>query len=319
MHGTLFSHSEAELIQAARRGDGAAFAELLRPHYQSAFRVAYGLLHDSTEAEDAVQEAAFKAWRRLGNLREGSSLRPWFLAIVANQCRGTSQSKWWSVAKGGIVEGEEKSAARSIPLLQKWMNDVKAARTPSRFIIIDAELRQHLAQSLSGLNQLEADAAAGDKPAMASDYVVAVYGADWTGTVVPLILQSQEVRATGYKNIVAIQKHELDLCLTTCTILVSSQAKSCVTNGGAPCLQMFDEMAVYFAMIAGMLVRDAAPQSLGAKDSKLQGDLAAADAVLLRMRLAVAHGDQAGINSGIDQVIRIGGRIDQDAADIANS
>ena len=109
MHETLFSHSEADLIEAARRGDGSAFAELLRPHYQSAFRVAYGLLHDSTEAEDAVQEAAFKAWRRLGNLREGSSLRPWFLAIVANQCRGTSQSKWWSVAKGGIVEGEEKS------------------------------------------------------------------------------------------------------------------------------------------------------------------------------------------------------------------
>ena len=106
MHGSLFSPTDAELIQAARRGDGAAFAELLRPHYQTAFRVAYGLLHDSTEAEDAVQEAAFKAWRRLGNLREGSSLRPWFLAIVANQCRGTSRGKWWSVAKGEAVERE---------------------------------------------------------------------------------------------------------------------------------------------------------------------------------------------------------------------
>jgi RNA polymerase sigma-70 factor, ECF subfamily len=109
MYGSLFSNTEAELVQAARRGDGAAFAELLRPHYQPAFRVAYGLLHDSTEAEDAVQEAAFKAWRRLGNLREGSSLRPWFLAIVANQCRGVSQSKWWSVAKGEKLEGEVES------------------------------------------------------------------------------------------------------------------------------------------------------------------------------------------------------------------
>jgi RNA polymerase sigma-70 factor (ECF subfamily) len=109
MHEPLFSHTEVELIQAALRGDGSAFAELLRPHYQSAFRVAYGLLHDSTEAEDAVQEAAFKAWRRLGNLREGSSLRPWFLAIVANQCRGVSQTKWWSVAKGNFAEGETES------------------------------------------------------------------------------------------------------------------------------------------------------------------------------------------------------------------
>jgi RNA polymerase sigma-70 factor, ECF subfamily len=109
MHGTLFTRAETELIQAARQGDGSAFAELLRPQYQSAFRVAYGLLHDVDEAEDAVQEAAFKAWRRLGNLREGSSLRPWFLAIVANQCRNVSRSRWWSVLKTEPPEGEAMS------------------------------------------------------------------------------------------------------------------------------------------------------------------------------------------------------------------
>ena len=109
MQSTLFSPTDPELVQAARRGDGAAFAELLRPHYQAAFRVAYGLLHDSAEAEDAVQEAAFKAWKRIGNLREGSSLRPWFLAIVANQCRGISGSRWWSVAKGETPQGEARS------------------------------------------------------------------------------------------------------------------------------------------------------------------------------------------------------------------
>ncbi len=106
MHQTLFSRTENELVQAARRGDGAAFAELLRPQYRAAYRVAFGLLHDADEAEDAVQEAAFKAWRRLGNLREGSSLRPWFLAIVANQCRHVSRSKWWSVVKADSPEGE---------------------------------------------------------------------------------------------------------------------------------------------------------------------------------------------------------------------
>jgi len=95
----MFVHTEADLIQAARAGDGAAFAELVRPQYRAAFRVAYGMLHDADEAEDAVQEAAFKAWKRLGNLHEGASLRPWFLAIVANQCRTVSKSRWWSVLK----------------------------------------------------------------------------------------------------------------------------------------------------------------------------------------------------------------------------
>jgi RNA polymerase sigma-70 factor (ECF subfamily) len=105
MGQVLFVHNEADLIAAARAGDGSAFAELVRPHYQAAFRVAYGLLHDVDEAEDAVQDAAFKAWRRLGNLHEGSSLRPWFLAIVANQCRSVSRSRWWSVLKAEPREG----------------------------------------------------------------------------------------------------------------------------------------------------------------------------------------------------------------------
>lgn len=102
----LFSRNESELIEAAGRGDGAAYAELLRPLYHGAFRLAYGLLHDADEAEDAVQEASFKAWRKLGNLREGASVRPWFLAIVANQCRSVTRSRWWSVVKAEPPERE---------------------------------------------------------------------------------------------------------------------------------------------------------------------------------------------------------------------
>ena len=93
----LFERSDAELIRDARSGDGSAFAQLLRPEYNAAFRIAYGLLHDVTEAEDAVQEAAFTAWKKLGNIREGSPLRPWFLAIVANHCRTVTRGRWWSM------------------------------------------------------------------------------------------------------------------------------------------------------------------------------------------------------------------------------
>jgi RNA polymerase sigma-70 factor (ECF subfamily) len=83
----LFQRSEIDLVHSAQAGDRAAFAELLRPDYRAAFRLAYGLLQDTDEAEDAVQEAAFAAWRRIGNLRDGAPLKPWFFGIVANQCR----------------------------------------------------------------------------------------------------------------------------------------------------------------------------------------------------------------------------------------
>ncbi len=98
---------QSELIQAARNGDGAAFADLIRADYTVAFRLAYGLLHDAHEAEDAVQEAAFKAWRKLGNIRPGSALRPWFLAIVANQCRSMRKRRHWSAQKVEEVPDRE--------------------------------------------------------------------------------------------------------------------------------------------------------------------------------------------------------------------
>ena len=68
------------------------------------------LLHNVDEAEDVVQESSFKAWRKLGNLRDASLLRPWFLAIVANQCRSVRRGKWWT---SRAVEQAREGAAEA--------------------------------------------------------------------------------------------------------------------------------------------------------------------------------------------------------------
>lgn len=113
----MFERSETDLIRSAREGDGSAFAELLRPAYLVAFRVAYGLLHNADDAEDAVQEAAFTAWRKLGNLREGSRLQPWFLAIVANRCRTIAKRRFLSLsADQAEVEIETVDVASVVDL-----------------------------------------------------------------------------------------------------------------------------------------------------------------------------------------------------------
>jgi RNA polymerase sigma factor (sigma-70 family) len=87
----------ADLVNRALNGDRGAFDQLLGPLVSKAFRLAYGMLHDTQAAEDAVQEAAIRAWRKLDHLRPGSELRPWFLGIVANQCRTIARGRWTSV------------------------------------------------------------------------------------------------------------------------------------------------------------------------------------------------------------------------------
>ena len=88
---------EQQLIARAVGGDTAAFESILVPLIGPAHRFASALLQDSGLAEDAVQEASLRAWRKLGRLRPGSPVQPWFLGIVANQCRDQMRARWWQV------------------------------------------------------------------------------------------------------------------------------------------------------------------------------------------------------------------------------
>jgi RNA polymerase sigma-70 factor (ECF subfamily) len=87
------------LLEAAKRGDDEAFEIMLKPLLEPGYRLAGGMLQDHQAAQDVVQEAAFKAWRKLRQLRDGSDMRPWFLGIVANECRSLRRSRWSSVVK----------------------------------------------------------------------------------------------------------------------------------------------------------------------------------------------------------------------------
>lgn len=94
-------------MQRATQGDADSFASLIDPLLQPAYRLAAVMLSDRMAAEDAVQEAAVKAWRSLRQLRgEERSLRPWFLSIVANECRMTRRRRWWAVVKLAEVQTE---------------------------------------------------------------------------------------------------------------------------------------------------------------------------------------------------------------------
>lgn len=83
---------DRELAARARHGDLAAYSQLVRRYEQLAFRVAWLVCRSPAEAEDAAQEGFIKAYRALGQMREGAEFRPWLLQIVANQARNRVRS-----------------------------------------------------------------------------------------------------------------------------------------------------------------------------------------------------------------------------------
>ena len=100
-------------MNRASGGDAQSFSLLIEPLLDPAYRLAAVMLSDRGAAEDAVQEASIKAWRKLGQLRgDAGALRPWFLSIVANECRMARRRRWWSVLRMADVDRSADSSDR---------------------------------------------------------------------------------------------------------------------------------------------------------------------------------------------------------------
>ena len=74
-------------VRLAAQGDEAAFTRLVSEHRDAMARVAFVICGDSEATRDAVQAAWTIAWRRLHTLRDPEQVRPWLIAIAANEAR----------------------------------------------------------------------------------------------------------------------------------------------------------------------------------------------------------------------------------------
>jgi RNA polymerase sigma-70 factor (ECF subfamily) len=132
----MLANQLAKHEQAAKDGSLVDFEVLLEPVLEPGFRLACGMLHDPQAAEDAVQEAAFKAWRKLGQLRPGQGLRPWFLGIVANECRTMRRSRWWSVVKWATFEQPTDTASDSLITGMELRRALRALDEDKRLVLV---------------------------------------------------------------------------------------------------------------------------------------------------------------------------------------
>lgn len=87
IHDAVFAQTtDDELVELAQAGDNRAFTELIERHRQSCRRMALSILKDSSDAEDEVQTAYWKAYEHLGQFQRGAKFSTWLTRIVVNQC-----------------------------------------------------------------------------------------------------------------------------------------------------------------------------------------------------------------------------------------
>jgi RNA polymerase sigma-70 factor (ECF subfamily) len=74
------------LLRRIARGEQAALEELIRRHERRLYQLAYRLLKDPQETEDALQEVFLKAYENAGRYQPISTVKAWLNRITANHC-----------------------------------------------------------------------------------------------------------------------------------------------------------------------------------------------------------------------------------------
>jgi len=79
--------TDQAIIDRILAGDDEAFARLVERHHDRCSRVAYRILGNREDAEEAVQDAFLRAYKALASYEERERFQAWLTRILVNQCR----------------------------------------------------------------------------------------------------------------------------------------------------------------------------------------------------------------------------------------
>jgi RNA polymerase sigma-70 factor (ECF subfamily) len=111
--------NEREMYRAAIHGDREAFGMIIRAHSRALFAIAYGILQNREEAEDAVQDALVKAWKSRWRLRDPEKFPAWLCMIARHRARDIFRRRRTVPLSGEMTEPVESEATDTTALDQQ--------------------------------------------------------------------------------------------------------------------------------------------------------------------------------------------------------
>jgi RNA polymerase sigma-70 factor, ECF subfamily len=155
---------ELELLEALRRGDEQAFAELVDRHGASMLRLARVYVRDRSVAEEVVQEAWLGVLRGIERFEGRSSLKTWLLRIVVNlaKTRGTREARSvpFSALQAEDAEDEgpsvppERFRGRDDPWPGHWATPPEEWSRPEHELL-SAETRAQIEAAIGALPEMQ--------------------------------------------------------------------------------------------------------------------------------------------------------------------
>lgn len=123
----MIGANEREMYRAAIHGDREAFEMIIRTHSRQMFAIAYGILQNREEAEDAVQDALVKAWKTRWRVRDPEKFPAWLCTIARYRARDVFRKR------------------RTVPLEENPEGLAAASAIPTDTTALDRQLHSALA------------------------------------------------------------------------------------------------------------------------------------------------------------------------------
>ena len=176
----MMEASEREVYRAAIHGDREAFEMIIRTQSRALFAIAYGILQNREEAEDAVQDALVKAWKSRWRVRDPEKFPAWLSMIARHRARDVFRKRRTvPLSEMREIPGSETSqttsidrhldsALASLPELHRaaislrYFEEMDYATIESRLGLTNGSLRGILGRALASMRKQL-------KPALASE------------------------------------------------------------------------------------------------------------------------------------------------------
>src|SRR5438552_7652406 len=179
----MMEASEREVYRAAIHGDREAFEMIIRTQSRALFAIAYGILQNREEAEDAVQDALVKAWKSRWRVRDPEKFPAWLCMIARHRARDVFRKRRPVVfnsdleghapscptsSSDEILDRQLHSALAALPELHRtaislrYFEEMDYASIENRLGLTNGSLRGILGRSLATMRKQL-------KPALASE------------------------------------------------------------------------------------------------------------------------------------------------------
>lgn len=140
--------SDADLVTRAQGGESGAFESLVKRHLRAAHAVAFAVLTEQADADDAVQDGFLSALLHLDSCSPPEKFRAWLLTIVRN--RAFDMRRRGRVRAVEVLEDETAHAQDASPLEAAERSELNARLSAAIETLTDTQREVLMMHDIEG-------------------------------------------------------------------------------------------------------------------------------------------------------------------------